>query len=177
MNDNLIFTSSSAVRSVIESGSAERLKSKPAYCVGLKTAKLLGENGFSVLEVADHADALATIIISKYRLSTFTFFTGNLTMDTLPELLKVNNIHFNEVEVYETQLVPHQIKSNADGILFFSPSAVESFLITNELKDQACFCIGSTTAKALQKVTSKIIIANSPSVENTIIQAINYFKK
>jgi len=37
-----------------------------------------------------------------------------------------------------------------DGILFFSPSAVESYLKSNTIKDEMCFCIGETTAEALE---------------------------
>lgn len=63
-----------------------------------------------------------------------------------------------------------------DGILFFSPSAVESYLKLNTIKDEMCFCIGETTAEALEnKKIKNIIIAVKPSVENVIDEVIEYY--
>ena len=96
--------------------------------------------------------------------------------DTLPEALKKAGVRCNEVEVYETVLTPHKITSPTDGLLFFSPSGVASYLRENCITNQECFCIGTTTAEALQNVTENIIVANKPSIENVIIQCINYYK-
>jgi uroporphyrinogen-III synthase len=46
----------------------------------------------------------------------------------------------------------------------------------NSINDEACFCIGETTAEALEnKKVKKIIIAEKPSVESVIAQAIEYY--
>ncbi len=39
-----------------------------------------------------------------------------------------------------------------------------------------CFCIGTTTAKALEHKTKNILIASHPTVENVIEQALEYYK-
>ena len=83
---------------------------------------------------------------------------------------------FEEKQVYTTSLTPKKINSELDGILFFSPSAVSSYLKENILSNEICFCIGTTTAKEVEKTTKNIVIANQPTVENVIIQSINYFK-
>jgi uroporphyrinogen-III synthase len=46
----------------------------------------------------------------------------------------------------------------------------------NKITTEICFCIGSTTATAVEPFTRNIIMANQPTVENVIIQCINYFK-
>jgi len=177
VHDNLIFTSGNTVKAVSNHPDVQEIRRNPAFCVGEKTADLLDENGFTVQEIANSAAELAQTIIAQYPTESFTFFNGNLRLDELPNQLKNANVIFNEVGVYETVLTPNAIKTTIDGILFFSPSAVESFLSINKITNETCFCIGNTTAKALQNVTKNIIIANQPSVENTIIQAINYYKQ
>ncbi|WP_136667579.1 uroporphyrinogen-III synthase [Flavobacterium sp. H122] len=175
INEALIFTSQNAVNAVLEFDNFLELESKKVFCVGIKTKALLEENGFIVQAYAGYATELAEIISLSYTNLSFTFFSGNLRRDVLPEMLKANGIKFNEVEVYETILTPQKINSKPDGILFYSPSGVESYLKENKITDEMCFCIGTTTAKALENITNNIIIANQPSVENVIIQCINYF--
>ncbi len=178
INDSLIFTSQNAVHSLVENAEKllPKLREKNVFCVGLKTKALLEENGFNVIAYTGYAADLAEIIALIYAKESFTFFSGNLRRDTLPRFLKEANIRFNEIEVYETHLTPQKINTPVDGILFFSPSAVESFLKENKIKKEICFCIGNTTAEALENTTKNIVIANQPTVENTIIQCINEFK-
>lgn len=176
VNDVLIFTSQNAVKAVLEHKEASQLKTKTVFCVGLKTKGLLEENGFKVEAYAGYAEDLGQIIALVYSDNQYTFFTGNLRRDTLPHILTEAGIVFNEIQVYETVLTPQKIESNADGILFFSPSAVESYMKNNRINKEIAFCIGETTASTAADFGYKnIVTANQPTVENTIIQAINYF--
>ena len=169
VNQNLIFTSQNAVQSILNHTKFEDLKSKNVFSVGMKTKDLLTENGFNVVAYTGYASDLAEIISLIYSTESFTFFSGNLRRDILPTTLKENGIKFNEIEVYETELTSKKITSKIDGILFFSPSAVESYLKLNTIKDETCFCIGETTAEALEhKNIKNIIIADKPSIENVI---------
>ena len=151
INDNLIFTSQNAVQSVLKNPKVEELKSKNIFSVGMKTKSLLEENGFNVEVYTDYASDLAEIISLIYNKEKHTFFSGNLRRDVLPNTLKENGITFNEIEVYETNLTSKNIKYKLDGILFFSPSAVESYFKLNTIKNEICFCIGETTAEALEE--------------------------
>lgn len=180
LNKNLIFTSQNAVLSILQHSKIEELKQKTVFCVGLKTKELLNENGFTVEAYTGYAEDLAEIITLVYSDESFTFFSGNLRRDTLPEMLTENEITFNEIKVYDTTLTPHKITDKVDGILFFSPSAVTSYLKKNTLANEKLFCIGNTTAEALRKVLSETKIKNiktayQPSVENVIEQVIEYF--
>ncbi len=173
---NLIFTSKNAVLSILEHPKCEDLKGKNVFSVGMKTKELLTENGFNVVTYTGYAADLAEIISLVYSNETFTFFSGNLRRDILPETLKENEITFNEIEVYETNLTSKKITKKLDGILFFSPSAVESYLKSNTIKEEMCFCIGETTAEALEnKKVKNIIIADKPSVENVVDEVIEFY--
>ncbi len=171
---NIIFTSKNAVKSVLQ---LNKISIKtPVFCVGKKTKNLLEKNNFNVVLYKDYAKDLGVEIVKNHKNNSFTFFCGNLRKETLPNKLKEHNITFNEIKVYETLLKPHIIKEPANAILFFSPSAVESYLILNTIKNEVCFCIGKTTAQVLEnKKIKNIIIAKKPSVENVINKVINYY--
>ncbi len=173
--DCLIFTSQNAVLSVLENESHIVLKEKVCYCVGVKTKQLLEENGFNVESNFDYADDLVYFLLKNHSDKKFTFFSGSLRRDTIPDAFKKNNIIFNELQVYKTVLSPHKINNPVDGILFFSPSAVQSYLKENIISNEVCFCIGTTTATEL--TAKHKVIANQPTVENVIIQTIKYFNK
>ena len=176
VNNNLIFTSQNAVQSILQHPKCEDLKSKDVFSIGMKTKDLLTENGFNVVAYTGYAADLAEIISLIYSEESFTFFSGNLRRDVLPNTLKENGITFNEIEVYETKITSKKITKKLDGILFFSPSGVESYFKMNTIKDETCFCIGETTAEALEnKKVKTIVIADKPSVENVIAEVLEYY--
>jgi uroporphyrinogen-III synthase len=176
VHENLIFTSQNAVQSILQHSKCDELKGKSVFCVGMKTKELLTENGFDVVAYTGYASDLAEIISLIYSSESFTFFSGNLRRDVLPNTLKENGITFNEIEVYETIITSKKMTSKQDGILFFSPSGVESYFKLNSIKEETCFCIGETTAEALEnKKVKNIFIAEKPSVESVITQVIEYY--
>lgn len=177
VNDNLIFTSQNAVNSILQHPKCEELKDKNVFSIGMKTKDLLTENGFNVIAYTGYAADLAEIISLIYSDENFTFFSGNLRRDVLPNTLQENGITLNEIKVYETKLTSKKVTEKVDGILFFSPSGVESYLKLNTIKDETCFCIGETTAEALEnKKVKTIVIADKPSVENVIAEVVEYYK-
>ena len=177
VNDNLIFTSQNAVNSILQHPKCEELKAKNVFSIGMKTKDLLTENGFNVIAYTGYAADLAEIISLIYSDESFTFFSGNLRRDVLPNTLEENGILLNEIKVYETKLTSKKVTEKLDGILFFSPSGVESYLKLNTIKDETCFCIGETTAEALEnKKVKTIVIADKPSVENVIAEVVEYYK-
>jgi uroporphyrinogen-III synthase len=179
IKDNLIFTSQNAVRSLLSHFQFEELKSelqqKKAFCVGVKSKTILTDAGFEVIAYADYAEDLAEIISLIYANASYTFCSGNLRKETLPLALEDAGIEFNEIEVYETKLNPHKITKAVDAILFFSPSGVASYLKDNTIKKELCFCIGETTAEALEIATKNIIVAAQPSIEELLADVIEEY--
>lgn len=172
----LLFTSQNGVKSVLENKDVAFLKRFPSICVGTKTRKLLEDNGFQVLQNTEYAEELAPIIQKEYNLQHIAFFAGNIRSNVLPTAMQEANIPFDEYIVYENQADPIEIKSETDVLLFFSPSGIRSYLQKNTITNQVCFCIGTTTADALNGITENCVIANQQTVENVIIQCINYYK-
>ncbi len=168
--EHAIFTSKNAVKAVL----AKNITVQKAYCVGSKTEAFLKENDITVLAVAENATKLAQQLVSEYKDTHFVFFCGSKRRSELPETLKKYQMVFREVHVYNTLLNPKSFETNFDGILFFSPSGVESFTLENDLKKSAAFCIGNTTAEAIKQYTDKYIIASKPTVENVIVQAVKH---
>jgi uroporphyrinogen-III synthase len=109
----------------MEQNGWEALKTKMVFCVGIKTKRITGANGFTVSVYMDYASELAEIITLIYN-KNILFFSGNLRKPY--QALKTEGIAFNEIEVYQTTLAPFKISDQEkfDGIMFF-PSAVESF--------------------------------------------------
>ena len=88
----------------------------------------------------------------------------------MPSLLSENDIDVNEIEVYQTNMVHHNIEKNYDGILFFSPSAVQSFFSTNKLNNKTIlFAIGNTTASTIKKLSNnEVIVADEAGKSNLV---------
>lgn len=173
----LLFTSQNAVLSVLKNEKLNELNKIPAICVGIKTQQLLIENGFDVLAMKEYAQELAPVVQSTFSKEHIAFFAGNLRRDVLPNAMFQANIVFDEYLVYENKESSVKIDANFDGILFYSPSGVKSYLKNNIITNKMCFCIGTTTANALEGLTENIVIANQQTIENVIIQCINYYKK
>lgn len=168
---NAIFTSKNAIKAIV----AKRINIENCFCVGEKTSALALEKGFNVVEKYDKARELALKIIQEHDQREFHFFSGNIRREELPVLLKENNIKYTETTVYGTELNLKKFESEFDGILFFSPSGVQSFTKQNQLKTTV-FCIGETTASEAKKHTEKIIVATKPTIENVIAKVVSTLK-
>jgi uroporphyrinogen-III synthase len=149
------------------------------FCIGNTTNKLVQQyfGNESVAGTADSAAELAGLIVEKNDIDEVIFFCGDKRRDELPEILRKNDIEVNEIVVYQTLAVPHKVEKQYHGILFFSPSAVESFFSINKLPATTLlFAIGNTTANEIKKYTgNKIITGDEPGKENLVNKMIAYF--
>ncbi|UJH90011.1 uroporphyrinogen-III synthase [Antarcticibacterium sp. 1MA-6-2] len=175
--DNLIITSKNAVKALLKKKSPDELTDVKFFCVGEKTSELLESRGFGISEMANYGVDLAHIIISNYSKSSFTYLCGSIRRDELPLILKDHQVDLKEVEVYSTSLNLQKFQQKFEAVLFFSPSGVESFCFSSELKNTTAICIGNTTASEAEKHTKSILIATKPTVENVIVQAAKFFGK
>jgi len=166
----LIFTSQNAVNAVFNQ---LHFTAKKCYCVGEKTKALLAEKGQSVVKMEQNAADLADFILKNDQNSRFLFFAGKQRMPHLEKLFSANNKPLKVVEVYETYAQPKAVGSY-DGLLFYSPSGVESFVQDNTFDKSICFALGNTTADALAAHTTSIITATQPTVEHLIAAVKKY---
>jgi uroporphyrinogen-III synthase len=176
----VIFTSVNAVEAVVQYMN-EAMPCWNIYCTGQTTQKLVkkyfGEN--SLAGTADNAADLAALVSEEAYTEEVIFFCGDQRRDELPYILQSNNIEVTEIMVYHTVAIPHTIKKQYNGILFFSPSAADSFFSKNKVTNATMlFAIGNTTAAAIKKHTSSsIIISDKPGKENLVEKVIDYFVK
>ena len=174
----VVFTSMNAVE-VVGNQIKEHQPNWKIYCMGTTTQQLVVKFfGQNLIEgTANDAASLAKQIIKDQPKEKLIFFCGDQRRDELPELLKQHSIEAKETIVYETTAIHHLIQKQYDGILFFSPSAVESFFTNNKVvENTVLFAIGNTTAKELKKYSNnKIVISNEPGKENLAKTMINFF--
>jgi uroporphyrinogen-III synthase len=175
----VVFTSSNAVKSV-----ADNMKKPPKewsiFCIGNTTyslaKKYFGEE--HIKETASTAAKLAEKILPAIKEKEVIFFCGNLRRNELPDALRAKGIEVKEVIVYKTSLVPVSINKRYDAVLFFSPSAAESFFSKNSVpRNTALFVMGETTAVSIKKYsTNPIITGDEPDKNKLISQAIKFVR-
>lgn len=161
----LIFTSQNAVNAVFSTPTKETYE---CYCVGEKTQSLLIRKGQNVLKMTQSAHELALFLSQLEQKTHFLFFTGNHRRPDIETLLTQSKHQLSIEEVYQSQASP-KIFKQIDGVLFFSPRGVKSFLSKNTLVEKQAFALGETTANALEPYTQAIAIAKKPTVEHLLI--------
>jgi len=166
--DHVIVTSSNAIQ--IASDFKNQIKN--LYVVGVKTAKILKNQGFHVELIKENAKALAHHIVQYYNQFEFTYLCGVHRRDELPQALLSTQISFTEVKVYDSIAVEKSFDCIFDAVMFFSPRGVHAFAKANPQNINLAICIGETTATAARSYTQNIKVANKATVENTIVTAI-----
>jgi len=174
----VVFTSMNAVEAVANELDGHQPDWR-IYSIGNTTRQLVkkyfGEE--AIAGSAESAAELAELIVEEDNSDDIFFFCGEQRRDELPDILRSNDIDVNEIVVYQTIQVKHKIEKTYHGILFFSPSAVQSFFSNNKISDKTIlFAIGNTTATEIKKYTNnKIITGDEPSKENLVMEMIRYY--
>jgi uroporphyrinogen-III synthase len=136
--------------------------------------KLIENRIGKVVHVAKNAQKLGEYLAAELENKKVTYFCSNLRLDVLPTFLSSKGVTVNEVEVYKTMLSSEKIDDEVSGILFYSPSGIESYLEKN-LTDKVAFCIGETTALEARKHFKNVKVANMPSAESLLELVKNHY--
>lgn len=148
------------------------------FTIGTATGNYISEHfgGNRIAGTAENASSLAEIIIHE-QVKNLLYFCGNQRRDELPQKLSAADVQVQEIVVYET--VYTAIKTNRlyDGILFFSPGAVQSFFSVNTVaQSTVLFAIGTTTAESIHAYSNNaVVVSMVPSADALVEKAINYF--
>jgi uroporphyrinogen-III synthase len=175
----IVLTSQTAVQAWIEITQRLKLdlKKYPVYCLASATQAMAVRQGLKISGVATDAASLADEILKDKSISAVTFVCGDKRRDELPNRLKKNGVDVQEIIAYKTQLVPVKINQPYAGVLFFSPSAVDSFLSLNDAAASLAFCLGKTTADhARLSGFSEIHVAKTHTPESLVEKVIHYYK-
>lgn len=174
----VVFTSSAAVQAVTELLDGDKPEWR-IYCIGYHTketaSRYFGEA--AIAGSAPNAALLAEAILEEEATEELFFFAGNQRRHELPDTLRSAGIEVIEITVYQTALIPRQTGKKYDGVLFFSPSAVESYYIKNKMAEQSiAFAIGKTTADTVARYfPNKVLTSEQPVKEALVQMAIHYF--
>ncbi|SKD05539.1 uroporphyrinogen-III synthase [Chitinophaga ginsengisegetis] len=179
-----VFTSANAARILakyyLHQDDTFYVISEPNICCISGSTRKAVENVFTdckILAESPYGSELAKAIIQIGNITSVNFFCGNIRRNELPDALQKAGIEVKEFVIYENIPAPAVTADDYDGVLFFSPSAVKSYLSANRLNSKTvCFAIGRTTATELREHTdNKIIMSTDISEESMVQTAIFYF--
>jgi len=165
--ENVIITSKNGVEALLNSFIKQELQFNNIYCVGRRTKKLIEQKIGKVAHSEKNAEKLAAYLSENIKGQEVTYFCSDLRLDTLPTVLKENEIVVHEIEAYKTMYSPVNVREQFSGVLFYSPSTVESYLQEN-VADKIAFCIGESTAKEARKHFKNVQVAKLPTVESVL---------
>lgn len=182
----IVFTSKHAVTTVADFldglGTPDAGPSWDIYCISRVTLEITRKRfpRSRIKGNGSYASGLAALILENKGIREVCFLCGNKRRDTLPDSLRAGGVSVREITVYETVLTPHQVSGSYDGILFFSPSGVESFFSSNRVTDPAThfFAIGRTTGEAIRTWSrNPLIVSGEQDAEVLISTVIDYYNK
>lgn len=185
--DSLVITSRNTV-SILENISKKHNLSKlshiSTYIISEKNMNNLPFKCKRVISGNGYATDLCNKMkkdIDDGKVTNVLFLCGNKRLNTIPNFLNKHGIKFDELKIYDTiHLVSEKIEKQIKNIIneykktylvFFSPTGIESFKkIFSEEKNNEIWnnnkvkfvSIGTTTAKPLEKINKKVIIAHLP---------------
>lgn len=180
IQENITITSQTGVQAFVEI--LHRFKLNKAnhivFCIGNATKDLALHAGLVVHGSAPDARSLADEILKHPSVKSITHVAGSLRRGELYQTLEQSGVVVSEIVAYRTELTPTRLDVKVDGIVFYSPSAVESFLQENPLPKSACFCIGQTTADHAKRMGCEwVYSANAPTDEALLTLITGHFSK
>jgi uroporphyrinogen-III synthase len=173
-----IFTSMHAVEAVYSCLQKNNISASTIYCYAVegRTSNLAIEYNFQIIETAKNGQSLAESIIKNNETSLVHFTTVDARKE-MEDALSKHSIEYQKILVYEKTINPISISKPFDGIMFFSPSQVDGFLMANKLgADVPAFCIGETTKNHLANYHHlNIQVAKSADELVLVNTVIDYF--
>ncbi len=177
--DPFVFTSVQALKALAAFNTKypDTLKVKDCFCIVGNTKAEAERQGFNVLDSARDARSLAVCIIESGNKRVLHCSSENRRKE-LQETLEAGGVKADFCAVYEKGLAP-QKAGRLDGIVFYSPSQIDSFLKENKLDETTpAFCIGDTTAGHLKALGHQHIHTSNQSNTESILQTLfEHFKQ
>ena len=195
--DWIIFTSTNAVRYFMKhlNNSQRALEKVNISCVGKKTAQVLEEYNLTPISIPKKytSDELfAALLKHDLHGKRILLPVSNLAGKELQKALQKEGAFVERIEVYknvpnehiEKEILYHKIENDeVDCIIFFSPSAIDTFAQLMEKKgirlikerNVAIAVIGSTTARAARKNDLNPVIIPEMSDELSFINELEKY--
>ncbi len=180
IHKHVVLTSMTGVKAFIQIINQRQLdvSAYDVYCISRGTKEYALASGLNIKSTALHASALADEILKDVEVKEVTHVSSNLRRNELSEKLINAGVVVHNVITYSTEFTPVAIDHSYDAIIFFSPSAVDSFISLNMVQQVPCFCIGKTTADHAEKQGYQhTFIAEAPSEEILLKTIITHYSK
>ncbi|WP_128331772.1 uroporphyrinogen-III synthase [Apibacter sp. HY039] len=143
------------------------------FVVGKSTAKKLNGQDREISFISNYSEDLLERMLET-DIKNYVFFKGNLSLTTLPDILKENGIEVRGIETYKTSLTPQKVTDFYDAIIFMSPSAVKSFTSMNKIPEETLiFTSGKTTAEAVKQHGNYRVYFPEETTKESLIALIN----
>lgn len=171
-----VFTSVHAVMAVQQliEKFALQLKNKTCFCIQGHTATIATKAGFDVLDTAPDSASLLDKIV-HHQPTSLVHYSSNIRLDAWKEKLAAHQISIQTLEVYHKIKKPYAF-GPINGAAFFSPSQVAAFCEMNSLTSGLpAFCIGATTAGALEKLNHHPVLVASEHSEAAVMEIILHY--
>ncbi len=175
-SDLVVVTSENAIKFLPTIQSTETWR---FGCIGHKTRYKVQERfpHNQIRFTADNSRDLAAQIVESKCFGDVYFICAEDHRMELSLLLQKHRIKVETFSVYKTIKQPQKVDHHYDGILFFSPSGVESFFQLNQsIKNTIYAAIGQTTANALENYTKRVIISEAPTQEALLRCVQSYYE-
>lgn len=176
----LIFTSVNGVNGWIENAGKKVGPGTTIFCISGKTrdACIKFKGVENIYHKINSEKLVDTIIEHKSTLNNLYYITGNLHLKTIPNKLKEAGMICIKVYVYQNNPLNTKVDFIPDAVLFFSPSAVESYFSQNKIYNHTqYFAIGKTTANAIKHATYRTpIMPDFPSQEEMIKKLYEHYQ-
>ncbi|WP_069130589.1 uroporphyrinogen-III synthase [Rhodohalobacter halophilus] len=154
-------------------------KESVIYAVGGKTAEALSELGFTaIIPELQYGEHLGRKIAEDVQAAdikdvTVIHFCGNRRREEMRQVLENSGVKVKDIVVYNTILNNMDINlDGVEGILFYSPSAVEAFRKSGGFRGKnlpELFAIGQTTGQELSIESGRNVhISPEPDTEQLL---------
>jgi uroporphyrinogen-III synthase len=180
IHQNIVITSQTGVQAFVEILKRFELSKSNyvVFCIDHATKEQALQAGLIVHASAPNARSLAHEILKHPFVKSVTHVASNVRRGELAQTLQQSGVAVDEILAYRTELTPIVLNIKIDGIIFYSPSAVKSFLLKNPLPISPCFCIGSTTAHYAKQLNCNwVYSANTPTDESIMTLITEHFSK
>lgn len=175
----VVLTSKSAVNAWVAIAKKYEIEisEHPVFCIDQATKKEVIARSLIIQGEAKDSTSLADVITQDSWIKSVTHICSDIRRDELSSKLNSKGVEVHEIIGYRTQHTPVKVEHPFQGVLFFSPSGVDSFLSVNEIS-HVCFCIGeATAAHAASRGFKNVQVAEFSTPESVIKKVIQYFSK
>ncbi|MEM7657226.1 MAG: uroporphyrinogen-III synthase [Bacteroidota bacterium] len=175
----VVFTSQHAIRALWNKAGIrplDFLRERTIAAIAPATSGLLNQQDAPPQLTAPHAQALAEHIVHTQEPQAVRYFCKPTRRPELPKILTKAGFQVQETYVYETQAQPQPINwGDAAGMIFYSPSAVETYLRTNPWPSgKLAFSIGPRTAQTLKQAGITDVITAAHPTPDSLLAVIQF---